>query len=180
MIHREDVEEGTTRLVKNEQERAEDMKEDLKAVEDIGREQIEVAREESRTWSAEEDPLCTEAVGWPPNMGYKFLPPYEYPYDWRMEVGTEPRGVNDRDIEEARGAIERMEKEAAAHPDDPLADEAEYAVSLTEGRIARAEEEIAQGEELQREIRKQEQENEVLYEGWEEEYDNELYDDIAC
>lgn len=37
-----------------------------------------------------------------------------------------------------------------------------------------------EGESIQEQIAAQEERNEGLYEGWEQEYDDELYDDIAC
>lgn len=130
--------------------------------------------------AAEDDPLCTEAVPFPdPRIGYPLLPPYQYHYDWRMEAGDERIGVKEETASEARGAIAKTEKEAKANPDDPLVDESKVLVAYTEEQIARAEEELAQGKELQQQIAAQEERNEDLYDGWEDEYD-ELYDNFAC
>ncbi len=110
----------------------------------------------------------------------QLLPPYQYPYDWRTEVGTEPIGVKEETVSEARDAIVNMEKEIEANPDDPLVDELKVAIADTEKGIASVEEELAKGEKLQREITAREERNEELYEEWETEHSEELYDDLFC
>lgn len=183
-VYAGDLTEDTVRLVKNEQKRAERVRGNLEYVEDIGREQIEYAREKSRTWSAEDDPLCTEAAGWPPDLGYEsgysYTPPYDTPFDWRMEFEDKVRGVNHRDVADARVAIERVERASEEHPGDPLVDESETIVTSTQKAIADAKEELAEGEGIQEQIAAQEERNEDLYAEWEREYDEDLYNDIAC
>lgn len=105
----------------------------------------------------------------------QLLPPYQYPYDWRTEVGTESIGVKEETVSEARDAIANMEKEIEANPD-----ESKVAIANTEKGIASAEEELAKGEKLQGEIKAQEERNANLYEEWETEHEEKLYDDLFC
>ena len=176
-----DVRESTENLKKREIKRAEERLALLEKVESLGREQIVLAREESRTWSAEDDPLCTEAVPFPhPAIVPELLPPYEPPYDWRREEGSAAEGITQEDLEETRSLSEKTAAQVEANPGDPGVDEAEKLLSVSEEGVELAEEALAKGEGIQEQIAAQEEQNEDLYAAWEREYDEELYDDIAC
>jgi len=175
-----DLEENTDILLKKELKRAEQRKEVIREVEVIGREQIELARKESVGWSVDNDPQCEDEVGFPPYVEeYGVLPPYDDPFDWRAVDYSDGSYTTGEEIDGVRGNVATMEKEIEAKPSDPLVDESEFTIEYAEKQIARAEEELAQGKELQQQITAQEERNEDLYDGWEDEYD-ELYDNFAC
>ena len=179
LIVTEDTQDSTALLVKNEQKRAEKWLKLLEDVEIAGRNYIEAAREDSQTWSPDDDPLCEEAVEWPPPMGYQLLPPYELPFSLRADVGDNVPGVSKSDVADLRKHVEEMEQRIEEFPEDPLVDESEALMSYAEDTIGRAGEEIDQAEAVARDIREQEEKVTTLYAGWGKEHDD-LYEGATC
>lgn len=181
LYYSRDLEENTDILLKKELKRAEQRKEVMREIEVIGREQIELARKESVGWSVDNDPQCEDEVGFPPYVEeYGVLPPYDDPFDWRAVDYSDGSATTGEAIDGVRGNVATMEKELEANPSDPLVDESEFTIEYAEKQIARAEDELTRGKELQDEVRAQEKRNEELYEQWEEEYRSELYDGLFC
>lgn len=179
LIVTEDTQDSTALLVKNEQKRAEKWLELLEDVEMAGRNYIEAAREDAKAWDPDEDPLCEEAVEWPPPMDYQLLPPYELPFALRADVGDEVPGVTRAEVADAREHVEEMKARREQFPDDPLMDESKLLVSYAEESIRVAEEEIEEAEATAREIREQEAKLTELYPGWGREHDT-LYEGATC
>lgn len=174
-----DTQDSTELLVKNEQKRAQEWLGLLEDVEESGRNYIEAAREDAKTWTPEDDPLCEEAVEWPPPMGYQLLPPYEPPFALRADVGDEVPGITRSEVADAREHVEEMEARREEFPDDPLMDESKLLVSYAEESIRIAEQEIGEAEATAREIREQEAKVTTLYAGWSDEHDD-LYEGATC
>ena len=179
LIVTEDTQDSTELLMKNEQKRAEKWLKLLEDVEIAGRNYIEAAREDAKTWDPDEDPLCTEAVEWPPPMGYQLLPPYEQPFSLRADIGDEVPGITRAEVADALKHVEEMEAARKEFPEDPLMDESKLLVSYAEESIRVAEDEIEEAESTAGEIKEQEAKVTTLYAGWDEEHDD-LYEGATC
>lgn len=174
-----DTNESTTRLVNNEQKRADKWLKLLGDVEVSGRNYIEAAREDAETWTMDKDPLCEDAVEWTPPMGYQLLPPYKYPFSLRAEIGDDVPGIERKDVADAREHVSEMEKRIEEFPNDPLVDESETAKAYAKEEIERAEEELDRAEMIVRDIREQEETVTILYAGWDKEHED-LYEGAMC